>query len=391
MSQNTSVSLFAGGGGKTMGAQAAGYTPVAAVELEPLIADCYRENVSEHMVVGDIGADDVLRSTIRMAGGGCELLLASPPCQNSSQARSKRLPRRADADVGLSILRYADALQPRHIIVENVPPYQHESVCHKLIVGLVKAGYAVSMRVLNFADLGVPQTRKRLIIQARKGAIAWPEHTAWCGWYDAIKDMLNDLPESPLAPWQQRMLPDQIDGAILVRGGNSQQEWGKGYRTASEQAPTLLASAKDAPLRAVLVHPTDQRTMPFRTDGQPSFTVMANSSSTTGRASGSMPRALLVGGRLSGHNVETRGVICRADHAPAYTMTASEHDGRIVDIDQCRTVRLTPAAAGVLQTFPRSYKYPPQNSLAQRIIGNALSPRAVEQILLAYDKTARWV
>src|SRR6185437_10113044 len=127
-------------------------------------------------------------------------LQISPPCQGHSDARRKNLPEHAGVWVGRDILRYAAELEPRVVMIENVPGYRKHPVYREIVTGLVDLGYTVEARLLNCADYGIPQTRERLIVQARRdGRIAWPRPSARrVGWYEAIADILP-TPDRPLA------------------------------------------------------------------------------------------------------------------------------------------------------------------------------------------------
>lgn len=110
-----------------------------------------------------------------------DLLWASPPCQPYSVGGRQR--GGSDKRDGLSAtLRAVKALRPPVVIVENVAGLagpRHRPQLQRLLGGLARDGYAADARVLNCADFGVPQTRRRLFVVARRdgGPVRWPTPT----------------------------------------------------------------------------------------------------------------------------------------------------------------------------------------------------------------------
>lgn len=113
----------------------------------------------------------------------------------------------------------------------------------------MKKGYTLSLKVLDAADYGVPQTRERMILQARKGAIAWPEQMDRVSWYTAIEDLLPALPQGQLAPWQRKLWKAEYDALlpVMVHGNydyhnNLEQERSLDIRASYLPARTVTAS-----------------------------------------------------------------------------------------------------------------------------------------------------
>jgi DNA (cytosine-5)-methyltransferase 1 len=200
----TCASIFSGGGLVDVGAMAAGYAPIWAIEHDPEIAEVYRANIGAHVIVSPAQSVDVRRLE------SPDVLLASPPCQAHSNARSKKLEVREDAEVGMCVLDYVRFLRPRFLMIENVEGWKRSHSFKAVFHGLHELGYFVNVQVLNAADFGVPQTRRRLILRAsREGWLPMlPAPVAWRGWYGAIEDLIPTLPESAFADWQLARLPD---------------------------------------------------------------------------------------------------------------------------------------------------------------------------------------
>lgn len=127
-------------------------------------------------------------------GGKLRLLVASPECTHFSRARGgKPMNKQSRASVKY-VLRWVRALDVEDILLENVPDFltwgpldpktmtpvknRKGEYFHRFVRALERLGYTVDWRVLNSADYGDPQTRKRLFVIARKHSpIVWPEQT----------------------------------------------------------------------------------------------------------------------------------------------------------------------------------------------------------------------
>lgn len=123
-----------------------------------------------------------------------DVLLASPECMGHSIALGDRPVNDQSRSTAWCVLRWADALRPRGIIVENVPEFagwaplgsngrplksRHGEVFRSWCDSLRSLGYKVDHRILCAADFGDPTTRRRLFIQAVRGKkkIVWPHPT----------------------------------------------------------------------------------------------------------------------------------------------------------------------------------------------------------------------
>jgi DNA (cytosine-5)-methyltransferase 1 len=126
--------------------------------------------------------------------GELDLLWASPECTNHSRAKSGRPKNDQSRSTAHCVTRWAEALRPKTILVENVPEFldwgpigsdgkplqSRKGELFRAWVGMLQAcGYTVDHRILCAADYGDPTTRVRLFIQAQRGRrkIVWPDPT----------------------------------------------------------------------------------------------------------------------------------------------------------------------------------------------------------------------
>lgn len=169
--------LFAGAGGFSLGALNAEIRVAAAVEFNRHAAATYRNNfiISGRsrtvLYEEDIESLDpvMVRSSAGFEKSGCDILMGGPPCQGFSSHRIN------DAGVGdprnKLLLRYFEfvrVLRPMFFVVENVPGLlwqRHKSFLDAFYQLAESANYEVAPPVvLNAADFGVPQNRRRVFI-----------------------------------------------------------------------------------------------------------------------------------------------------------------------------------------------------------------------------------
>lgn len=208
--------LFGGGGGAGTGLEMAGHDVTWSIEVEDVPAQTYQRN---HPHTRVIQAD--IRDVIPGSLPAINALWMSPVCKQDSKARLKGMSRRPDASIGEATIPFIEDLQPELVIVENVSQYQKNPAFAKIVNTLLKHKYTLSLRVLDFADYGIPQTRERMILQARRGPIAWPDMAAGrVGWYTTIHDLFPAMQEIELANWQKQLWKPEYNKLIplMVHG-----------------------------------------------------------------------------------------------------------------------------------------------------------------------------
>jgi len=162
------VDLFAGVGGSSCGARAAGAQVVAAVDAWPLACEVYADN--HHFTsVYNSPCEELEPLEIRKRFGRIDLLLASPECTNHTCAKGAAERSESSRATAFQVVRFADALRPMWIVIENVLHMQSWSRYHEFLTALESMGYHCKPQVLNAVDFGVPQSRRRLFILCKRG------------------------------------------------------------------------------------------------------------------------------------------------------------------------------------------------------------------------------
>ena len=169
------VDLFAGAGGTSTGAASVGVEVVAACNHWLTAVETHAANHPGALHLCEDAA--VLDPTTLPAH---DLLLASPSCTGHTRARGTDKPHHdAARATAWCVVRVLEAQRPRLVIVENVPEMLSWVLYRAWRMALSDLGYRVSEQVLDAADAGVPQHRKRLFVVGTLGRrpIAVPQPT----------------------------------------------------------------------------------------------------------------------------------------------------------------------------------------------------------------------
>lgn len=178
------IDLFAGIGGLSSGLKSAGYNVLGAVEIDPKSAETYLMNHPETRVfITDIRdlSGPFLLNKLSLKRGQLDLLTGCPPCQGFSELRTRRKnisesdPRN---DLVFEVLRLIRSIRPRSVIFENVPGFSADQRFKDFCNELSNIGYSVKYKILNAADFGVPQRRKRLVMLCVRGNKNIPQNWA---------------------------------------------------------------------------------------------------------------------------------------------------------------------------------------------------------------------
>ena len=174
------IDLFCGCGGIAAGLRSAGFNVAAGVDIERKHIATFRRNFPN--AVG-LNADLVhftpteLMTALGIEPGELDMLAGGPPCQGFSKNVPRKL-RFADDPNNLLIKRfldYCEHMKPKAILMENVAEFRNgfsKRFSDEINERLNKAGYAVTSAVLNAAEYGIPQKRRRAFFLAFRGSSA---------------------------------------------------------------------------------------------------------------------------------------------------------------------------------------------------------------------------
>lgn len=404
---------FAGFGGVEIALREFGFE-VVGVEIEEAIAAVNRLN-GGHCLTADLLAVDPLDYV------GWWLMHFSPPCPSFSVAKQGG-ETEMDLMLARKICEFISVAKPVFFTLENVWGYRKSLSWLLIWYTLLEEGYGVEGWNINAADYGVPQTRRRMIVIARRDgrrpAKPWPTRSQkpdmftmpWVGWYEAIKDLLPGLPETRFADWQMAAMPEKLrtwlvghssinlsladpaDPAFTVTAHSQRMRdflLGQGnlsyIKGADQPADTITANSNQTGIKAFVANSQNtNRELTVRASNEPIFTVAANALEKN-----SPPGAFLVGRRYQTPNGGGKRYVQNVSgDRPVWTITASEHLGTRAWLDEGRVVLMTPRALARFQDFPDWFQLPDNRALACRGIGNALPPGVYRAVLrsLGYEQ-----
>lgn len=168
----TFIDLFAGAGGLSCGMVMAGYTPIASIEIMKEAVETYKYNFIDNKKFEEIVESRDIRENIvknelykYVDNKIVDVIVGGFPCQGFSMA-GKRVVEDPRNSLYLDMLEIVKKLKPKVLIMENVEgilSILDGQIVKKIIQDYEKIGYKITYKVLNAADYGVAQTRKRVI------------------------------------------------------------------------------------------------------------------------------------------------------------------------------------------------------------------------------------
>jgi DNA (cytosine-5)-methyltransferase 1 len=236
------LDIFSGAGGLSIGLEQAGFEIVAGAEWDRDACETFaKAHPAAEVIEGDVNAVSFGRWR-----DGVEVLVGGPPCQPWSTG-GKRLGADDPRDGWPAFLRALREVRPVAFVAENVAGFAsgaRKSHFGSLLRELEALRYSVVARVVNAADYGVPQRRRRLVIVGlRRGEFVLPEATHGQGkersWRPAGAVIGTDAvgaPNPSLVRFARSpdIRPNPYDGHVYNGGGRPID--------LSRPAPTLLAS-----------------------------------------------------------------------------------------------------------------------------------------------------
>jgi DNA (cytosine-5)-methyltransferase 1 len=286
----TAVDLFCGCGGLSRGLKDAGFAVKAAVEIDQKAQATYRLNHADvHLYCEDLRKLDpyVMLEDIGLKIGELDLLAGCPPCQGHSRLRTRNQRVYVDDDrndLVIDFLRFAKVLNPKTVMLENVPALGRDRRFKQMQEDLESLGYQTVVKVLDAANYQVPQRRKRLILLAsrvHKPEIAIPsaervtvrQAFKGLGAPSKTKDKLHAFPEN-----RSQAVRDVI--ALIPKNGGSRSDLGEAHqldchkRTAGfhdvygrmawdDVSPTITSGCHN-PSKGRFLHPSYNRTITLR-------------------------------------------------------------------------------------------------------------------------------
>jgi DNA (cytosine-5)-methyltransferase 1 len=286
----TAVDLFCGCGGLTVGLKRAGFRVLGAMDVDPLSIKTYKANHRDVTLwekdIRELDPQELL-DALGLKKGGLDLLAGCPPCQGFSTMRTLNGALTVDDprnDLLLEFERFVEALRPRAVMMENVPGLANDKRFEAFLRKLKKLGYLGAHRVLNAAEYGVPQRRRRLIYLAGLGMeIPFADKAAKM---KTVEEAIGGLPKAgqsgdPLHDMLENRTPKVLEVIQLIpKDGGSRRDLPEEFQLEchkrcngfkdvygrmawKEVAPTITGGCFN-PSKGRFLHPEEDRAITMR-------------------------------------------------------------------------------------------------------------------------------
>lgn len=204
----TFVDLFAGAGGLSLGFVMAGFTPLASIEIAEAAVETYKHNFCENRGfketvesrdIRDINVKSELLNNLK--NKNVDVICGGFPCQGFSLSGNRVVYDERNS-LYKDMLEIVKEVKPKFVVMENVVGLRSmlDGKIEQMIINdYANAGYKISVKVLNSADYGVPQQRKRVIfIGNRLNTTNYhPKPLLSPNEYKTTKDAIEDLMNMP--------------------------------------------------------------------------------------------------------------------------------------------------------------------------------------------------
>ena len=236
----TSIDLFCGAGGLSLGLERAGFRSVLGLDLNKDACATYRRSFP---------GTEVRQESITGIGfrqwRGADLIAGGPPCQPFSNG-GKQLAANDVRDMLPEFVRAVNEALPRAFLMENVAGLlapRNREYFNSVLANISDRYTILPPRIVNAADYGVPQKRLRvMVIGFLKGAADFPAPTHRPGRYVTSGSVIqrgevmgNPNPSKVVFAKTPDLRPSPYAGQLFNGGGRA--------LNLDQPAPTILASA----------------------------------------------------------------------------------------------------------------------------------------------------
>lgn len=159
------VDLFCGCGGMSLGFQNAGIEILAAYDNWAPAINIYRDNFRHPVFDCDLNSIEAIN---HIKAFNPDMIIGGPPCQDFSIAGNRNMGERANLTIRFANI--VNEIRPKWFVMENVYNIERMPILPKAQKIFKKAGYGLTVRILNASHCGVPQARRRFFMIGLLGA-----------------------------------------------------------------------------------------------------------------------------------------------------------------------------------------------------------------------------
>ena len=361
------ISLFSGAGGDTLGMEAAGYNVVAFSEQDKDAIATHLTRFPQSVLLEHNGSRNIqqLPDTMFSAyAGQIDLVFAGFPCQGFSHAGKKKSddPRN---ELIHEFVRATRLIHPKWIIGENVKGLLsrkgHDPVLNTsrpvidIIVDLFRTiGYRLAYKLVNTADYGVPQVRKRLILVGHRGDMGLRWELLTLRPIPTIRSILeNTLEEAVSMPdLDPDTVPSEVDRYWIPTTKNVSGEPHPNLKRLVEGVRGLNAQERTE---------SDDKTITA------SFPLLSFGRRSSGYH-----------GEIVDPDMPSKTIICTYQSCPRLFVGMSDGERKWL-----RTYTVIEMAQ--IQGFPHDYPFRGSKKAAIKQIGNAVPPPLITHVVQSLD------
>lgn len=231
------IDLFSGSGGFSLGFDNKGFQNVFSIDIEPSFCETYKYNFPKHKLIEkDICNLSDAEISYLKEFEEIDVVIGGPPCQGFSMAGNigRKFIEDPRNKLFKEFVRVVKVIKPKFFVMENVARlYNHNKgeTRKEIIKDFHDVGYKVECKILNSADYGVPQVRKRVIFIGTKlnQKIIFPKKSV--KEYLTVKEVLDCYPY--LESGEESTIPNHIamnhskqmlEKMKFVKDGGSREE-----------------------------------------------------------------------------------------------------------------------------------------------------------------------
>jgi DNA (cytosine-5)-methyltransferase 1 len=239
------VDLFCGAAGLSLGLKNSGIQIAAGIDVDPACRFPFEQNIGAPFLQRDVA--DLDSDSLQGLYGDARIrvLAGCAPCQPFSGYTTKRRAIDRRWQLLLEFLRLTKSALPEIVTVENVPRLARSPLWDRFVRELQDAGYQTAWGILDAADYGIPQNRRRLVLLgSRLGKIRLPQPSG--AKQPTVRSAIGSLPKikagvrgksDPLHT--SRALTDRNLKRIRIsRQAGTWREWPKSLRATCHQTKT---------------------------------------------------------------------------------------------------------------------------------------------------------
>jgi DNA (cytosine-5)-methyltransferase 1 len=195
------IDLFSGAGGFSGGFDLEGFKNVFSIDSDSQSCETYRYNFPKHKLIED-SIENIEEKKIKLLikNKKIDVIIGGPPCQGFSMAgvMGRKFVNDPRNKLFKEFAKIVSIVRPKFFVMENVQRlfiHNKGKTRNEILEYFKKLNYFVECKVLNSADYGLPQVRRRVFFigSLKKCNIIFPEPTGKS--YVSIKEAINNLPK----------------------------------------------------------------------------------------------------------------------------------------------------------------------------------------------------